>query len=210
MIQESEANQLINKYIELRSLVNDYPEDKKIKKDYNSHLAICLDKFKYLISMRTTKYVGFQNFEDLNQEGYEALLKAMKSYDPKKGSFFWWGHKYIETRIWRAANSHTTIKYPLGYAKSNNPYKISFIPQMIDPSKNQESFIEDEEFLIKIFEQINKLKLKESQIIKMAFGIDRPKPLPINAIAKKMLISSEDCKTIIDESIKKIKKSLNI
>src|ERR1700690_2536210 len=129
MLTELEAQDLMIKLIDLRSKVK---EDASLGAEIRAHEKICIEKFKYLVTMKTGRYKIFNNYEDLNQEGYEALIKAMKNYNPKKGSFFWWAHRYIDTRISRSANLHTTIRYPLKVAKNNAPHKESVMPLLIE------------------------------------------------------------------------------
>src|ERR1700723_11201 len=131
MLTEQEAQNLMAKLVDLRMEVKT-SEDPKIRAQLNRHEQICIEKFRYLITMRTGRYKAFSNYEDLNQEGFEALIKAMKTYNPKKGSFFAWAHNYIGTRISRSANLHTTIRFPLKVAKANTPHKESIMPVMIE------------------------------------------------------------------------------
>src|SRR5579864_8903493 len=112
MLTEQEAHDLMIKLIDLR---NQFAEtgDSKVEAALKRHEKECIEKFRYLVTMKTGRYKSFSNYEDLNQEGLEALTKAMKNYNPKLGIFFWWAHKYIDTRIARSANLHTTFRFPL-------------------------------------------------------------------------------------------------
>jgi len=129
MLTEQEAQDLMNKLFSLRK---ESQNDSKIKVELDKHEKICIEKFKYLVTMKTGKYKSFNNFDDLNQEGYLGLVTAMKNYNPSLGSFFWWAHKYIDTRISRSANLHTTIRYPLKVAKNTPPHKETIMPIIIE------------------------------------------------------------------------------
>jgi DNA-directed RNA polymerase specialized sigma subunit len=129
MLTEQEAQDMMNK---LYSLRKEALNNSEIKKELDKHERICIEKFKYLVTMKTGKYKSFNNFDDLNQEGYLALVTAMKNYNPSLGSFFWWAHKYIDTRISRSANLHTTIRYPLKVAKNTTPHKETIMPIIIE------------------------------------------------------------------------------
>src|SRR5271154_6222260 len=131
MLTEQEAHDLMKKFIDLRTQFKE-TGDAKIKTQLKQHEQICIEKFKYLITMKTGRYKTFSNYEDLNQEGFEALIKAMKTFKPNKGSFFAWAHNYIGTRISRSANLHTTIRFPLKVAKANTPHKESVMPLLIE------------------------------------------------------------------------------
>lgn len=90
MIELEEAQNLMVKFVDLRKIANETQNPKDIKA-FKDHEKICIDKFKYLVTMRTNRYKKFSNYDDLNQEGMEALVKAMKNYNPKKGIFFFGG-----------------------------------------------------------------------------------------------------------------------
>src|SRR5690349_7033304 len=113
MITEEEAKDLIVDYHRLLDLSK---QDKKHLNDLKKHEDICINKFDYLIRMKTSKYKKFNNYEDLYQEGRLALFRAMSNYDSSKGSFFWWAHHYVGTKVKRSANLHTAVRYPLKQA----------------------------------------------------------------------------------------------
>ena len=131
MLTEQEAQDLMTTLIDLREKSKN-SEDFSVKRQLAKHERVCMAKFKYLVTMKTGRYKVFSNYDDLNQEGFEALIKSMNNYDKNKGSFFWWAHKYIDTRISRSANLHTTIRFPLKVAKNNTPHKETLMPTLIE------------------------------------------------------------------------------
>ena len=131
MLNEQEANELMNKWIDLKTQLKE-SNDPQLVKEFAKHDRVCVEKFRYLVTMKTGRYKAFSNYDDLNQEGHEALIKAMKTFKPNKGSFFAWAHNYIGTRISRSANLHTTIRFPLKVAKANTPHKESIMPILIE------------------------------------------------------------------------------
>ena len=69
MISEEEAKDLVLKLKELKN-----NKDKNNERQLQIYENLCVNKFKYLITMKLGKYKNFNNYEDLCQEGYEALL----------------------------------------------------------------------------------------------------------------------------------------
>src|ERR1017187_3794795 len=107
MITEAAAKRLMKKLIKLRG----NGENEK-SEAYKQQENLCIQQFKYVIDMHADRYKHFPNYEDLVQEGYIALLSAMKNYNPTKGSFFWWAHKYVADRkSTRLNSSHRCISY---------------------------------------------------------------------------------------------------
>jgi RNA polymerase sigma factor (sigma-70 family) len=209
MIDMNEAQRLMKKFIELRTKANETKSPKDIE-EFRSHEQICIEKFKYLVTMRTSRYKQFSNYEDLNQEGMEALLKAMKNYNPKRGNWFWWSHHYVSTRISRSANLHTTIRYPLKIAKSIPPHKETIMPIIIEdkccPDKELE--ITQTNHIIK--DVMVFLTDEQKNIINLAYGFDGDKPMSINKICKRLNISRLKCLNTINDALAVMREQIKI
>lgn len=200
MISEIEAQDLMKKYLLLKSKLDKNSKSNKLKKEFKAHQNLCMEKFSYLITMRTNKYKGYANYEDLNQEGFCALLNAMNNYDHTKGSFFYWAHKYIETRIIRSANNHATIRYPLHFAKNHPPLKV-IMPLLTENSLNPDKQLEDVEVKYAIEETMQYLTTEEENIVKKVFGLDGDKPESINKVCKEVGISRTNCIKVLNNAV---------
>lgn len=205
MINEKEAEDLMNKFIELREAAKQNPAKKA---EFRKHENLCIEKFKYLISMKTGRYKSFSNHEDLIQEGYEALLKAMANFNPKKGNFFWWAHHYIDTRISRSANKHTVISYPLKVAKEFTPHKESVVPTIIEHRFCPDVQFEDGETNHLIHKAMTKLNHTQQRIVEMAYGIDRDKPASINKICQELGITRPQCVKALKVALSSMKENI--
>lgn len=207
MLTEKESQDLIQKLISLR---NTY-ELTKSSNDLNvlkKHEDLCIQKFKYLVSMKTAKYKKFSNYEDLNQEGFFALIKSMQNYNPKLGIFFWWAHKYIDTRIARKANLHSTIRYPLKFAKDNMPHKESYMPNVIEEQYCPDKQLEISENLKIIDEAMSLLNDEQKQIVDLFYGLTENKKMSINKICEKLNISRSHCLKTLSASLKIMKSNI--
>lgn len=209
MLTEQEAQDLMTKLIDLRAQVKS-SDDPKIINELKKHESICMDKFRYLVTMKTGRYKAFSNYEDLNQEGFEALIKSMNNYNPKKGSFFWWAHKYIDTRISRSANLHTTIRYPLKVAKANTPHKESVMPLLIEERYCPDKELEESQSMQAIQGAVSKLTNEQREVINLAFGFDGDKPMSINKICKKLSISRLSCIKTMNSALSTMKENIKI
>src|SRR5271166_72416 len=188
MLTDQEAHDLMIKFIDLRTQFQE-TGDAKIEIQLKRHEQECIEKFRYLVTMKTGRYKAFSNYEDLNQEGFEALIKAMKTFKPNKGSFFGWAHNYIGTRISRSANLHTTIRFPLKVAKANTPHKESVMPVMIEERFCPDKELEESQSVRAIQGAISVLTNEQKEVIHLAYGFDGDKPMSINKICKKLGIS---------------------
>lgn len=209
MLTEQEAQNLMIKLISLRNEIKN-SNDAKLINEFKKHEELCIEKFKYLVSMKTSRYKAFGNYDDLNQEGFEALIKAMKNYNPAKGSFFWWAHKYIDTRISRSANLHTTIRYPLKFAKNTVPHKEAVLPLLIEDRYCPDKEFEQSQINHAIETAMAELTQEQKDIINLAFGFDGDKPLSINKICKQKNISRANCIKLINSSLIALKENIKL
>ena len=209
MLNIDEAQQLMEKFIELRTKA----EDTKSPSDLNAfknHERNCIEKFQYLVTMKTGRYKTFANYEDLNQEGNEALVKAMKNYNPKKGIWFWWAHKYIDTRISRSANLHTTIRYPLKIARDTTPHKESVMPLLVEDRYCPDKELETSQKMHAINNVISSLNEEQKEIINLVYGFDTDKPMSINKICKKLNMSRSNCIKAINNALSTMKENIKL
>ncbi len=209
MISQEEAQELMDKFILLRqkTIESNSAKDKIL---FKKHENLCISKFRYLVTMKTGRYKQFSNYDDLNQEGFEALIKSMKNYNPDKGVFFWWAHKYIDTRISRSANLHTTIRYPLKVAKLNVPHKETLMPTLIEERYCPDKELENSQAFCAMQNALSSLTEEQQEIINLAYGFIGDKPMSINKICKKMNISRLACIKSINASLALMKENIKI
>lgn len=205
-----EANQLIKKYIRLRNKVKSSKEAKLIS-EFKTHENLCIQKFKHLVLMKTSRYKNFNNYEDLNQEGLEAILQAMNSYDPKKGgNIFWWMHKYIDTRIARCANLHTTIRFPLKYAKQVAPHRESALPLLIDQVFGPHDLLEQSEALKVVKKNFVHLSTNQQRVVQMLFGMDGENPQSISKVCRQLRMSRPTCVKLLDQVLNILRRNIQL
>jgi RNA polymerase sigma factor (sigma-70 family) len=209
MLTEPDAQNLMIELIDLRNKANE-TKDPAIISKMKKHENLCIEKFKYLVSMKTGRYKSFSNYADLNQEGFMALITAMNNYNPKKGSFFWWAHKYIDTRISRSANLHTTIRYPLRVAKNETPHKEAIMPTLIEERYCPDKELEDSQSMYALQTAMASLNETQKEIVSLAFGLDSDKPMSINKICKKLDISRLQCIKTINLALSTMKENIKI
>jgi RNA polymerase sigma factor (sigma-70 family) len=209
MLTEQEAHDLMTKFIDLRTKFKD-SGDAKIEVELKRHEQECIEKFRYLVTMKTGRYKAFSNYDDLNQEGFEALIKAMKTFKPNKGNFFAWAHNYIGTRISRSANLHTTIRFPLKVAKANTPHKESVMPIQIEERFCPDKELENSQTHNAIQTALASLSKEQKEIVGLAYGFDGDKPMSINKICKKLNISRVCCIKTISSALSLMKENIKI
>lgn len=179
-----------------------------IKQKYLDYQKFCMEKFKYLITMRVNKYRKFSNHKDLEQDGFEALILALRTYNPDKGSFTWWADKYISTRVSRAANAHSTIRFPLKKARELKPFKTATIPVIVDMQPDALESIQTSETTSYVSKAILELPEDHQKLINLIYGFQGMKPHSIGNALKELSLSRPQCLRILEEAKTKLKEKL--
>ena len=136
------------------------------------------------------------------------LLFALDNFDPsKKAPFFYWAHQYIDTRIARAANCHSTIKFPIHVAKGMSPFKEDKMPAIMDTKTDPEMSYQKSEMKLSVKTELSKLSDNERKVLSMLYGIDNKK-MNINQISKEIGLELDICKKYMRTGIAKMKAKL--
>lgn len=207
-IEQIEIDQFAHEIIKLRKKANN-SNNKALQEQLKNQQQIFVDKFKYLVINRTNKYRKFSNHKDLEQDGFEALILALKTYDPSKGSFTWWADKYISTRVSRAANTHSTIRVPLKKARAMKPYKTSTIPILVDSHPDPENCCEQTEISQIVSDALGKLSPEQQNIISLIYGFQGMKPHSFGTTLKILSISRSQCLKLLEEAKSKLKDNID-
>lgn len=203
-INRAEIERMLNKFVELRDKCNGRTRSKKVRAEYEKYHAMCTDKLDYLVEVRTRKYRGFSNYDDLRQDGRLALMMALRSYDPNKGNFFCWANQYIKTKISREANRHSTLKIPIRKTKEMQPYKVSQLPVIVDEEPDGLEFTRVEQVKERVRKAIRELPKNQQTIIKL-HGY---RSYSIGKICDEMDISRSECVKLLSEAKESLKHNL--
>lgn len=207
--KQTEIENLLDKMVTLR-IKCETSKSNKLHTSLNDIQNQCIKQLNYLVEDRASKYKGFSNYEDLCQDGRLALYRALQTYKPEKGNFFWWANEYVKTKLSREANNHSTIKIPLKKAKDIKPHKENTIPIIVDSSNALEK-METHETSLKIKNAINKLPNKQKKIINLHFemGLDPNNDSTAVKICKKMKISRMSFLKLLDKAKENLKVELS-
>jgi RNA polymerase sigma factor (sigma-70 family) len=208
-MKKDEAQTLIKQFVKAKKRAKRTKKEADIQ-NLKSIENECINRFKFLVYMRTAKYRGFTNYEDLNQEGLLALSHAMQNYDPSKSSFYYWALRYIETRIARSANAHTAIRFPMRYAKINTPYRETKMPKLLDVVNCPDKIFESSEVASAVREAMNSLYGKQKRVVELYFGFEDNKPMNVSRICKTMRIQRTCCLDMINDALEVLKDSIKI
>jgi RNA polymerase sigma factor (sigma-70 family) len=201
-INLEEVNSIARTFLELKKKAAGGCEDAQRK--YKVYQNYCAQKLSPLVKNKTSKYKKFSNYPDLQQDGFEALMLAFETYDPNKGDFIWWASKYINTRVCRAANAHSTIRFPLKKAKDIQPYKTNTMPILVDSKRGPLESVEEAQRRAVIQEAIAQLPEKQRKIILLHYEFKNGNS-SISKISKELKISRPACVKLLEEAEKSLK-----
>lgn len=207
MLQKEDYDQIALQFLEAKSKLQNCRTIKSSQK-WKKIQEECLQKLSILIKNRVSRYKQFSNYSDLEQEGFEGLLMSLETYDPEKGYFVSWADHYIKTKIFRAANSHSTIKVPMDEIKNIKPLKAAEFPVMIDHRNGYSDFATKEVANI-LTEAIKELPEVNQKVILMFYGINGIRSYTITDLSKMLDLDKNQLLRIISESKKKIKAILS-
>jgi RNA polymerase sigma factor (sigma-70 family) len=209
MSNNAEIDEIVNKLVTLRRQC-EKSKNPKIERELKKIQGLCISKLEYLIDLRTRRYKGFSNYEDLKQDARLSLQLALHSYNPEKGDFFWWANKYIKTKVCREANRHSTIKIPLKYTKDVHPYKVFQIPVMIDESLSALETISKHEKEYIIRKAIDKLPEQHRKVISLYYEVgNKVNCSSVDKICSSLSISRVSCVKLLQEATEQLKQELS-
>lgn len=205
-LTKEEIDKAATKYIELRKKAETGGKSDALR--FDAYKNICAQIFKSFIVRHTRKYRRFSNHIDLEQDGFEALINALGTFNPEKGSFAWWANRYIKTRVQRKANAHSTIKFPIKKAREVKPYKVSTMPIRIDQGLSPLEETERLERSKNIKNAMEKLTNKQRLIVNMKYGFNGIRERPVGRILEELSISRQQYSKLLSEAENQIKKHL--
>lgn len=201
-----EDNKLLNDFVIARNKYKKYKNSGNLKR-YKNLQDQCVSRFDCFVENKAGKYKSFSNYEDLKQEGREALLLALESYRPEKGDFYWWAVYYIKTKISRQASKHSVIKIPLKKAKNIKPFKVAKMPEY-SYEVDMDEKIDGSSLKRKIAGAINKLPQEQKEVVDLYFEFSNLGSNSITKICKELKISRMDCIERITTAKENLKKNL--
>jgi DNA-directed RNA polymerase specialized sigma subunit len=129
----------------------------------------------------------------------------MNTYNPinvpsSGNGVFWWFHKYIDTRLSRQANSHSTIKYPVKVAKEQMPYKENKMPEIICDSQRPDLIYDKYETAMLLHSNVSNLPDPQKEIVSMYYGLNGGDSVSIDKISKTKNIPVSKCVNLINKA----------
>ena len=209
MISESEAITIFNS-LQSAQIEAKTNNSNKSKQTLINQEKIVYDKFEYIISSKTYRYKQFHNYEDIRQEAFDALFKALLTYKEKKGSIFWWINKYVDTRVKRVANKHAVIRVPIVAASTQPPMQeqitSKIMKERFNAQESAEEMYTNQQLIKNITKACEKLPKQNVDMLFDYFGLNENfSPKTVAQISEETHIPKNVVQKTINTSIKELK-----
>ena len=161
----------------------------------------------FLVYSNAKPYKSFPNYEDLVQEGYEGLIKAIKRFDYTLfPNFFVYSEKWIRHRIKRAAS-----RFDIVYCPNRNRViyaEPSEIGREEEIEETPENLFFAEETKHKIIEALGEFSDREKDIMMRIFGLgDYNIPQTLREVGPSYGLTHERIRQIKEQVISKLRKN---
>ena len=180
-------------------------EIQKHEKIENIHNKI-VEGLSFLVYNGAKSYRRFSNYEDLVQEGYIGLLKAVRKFEHARfPNFFVYAEQWIRHRIKNAASRFDIVYNP-------NKQRVVYSSDLGDNVEEEAEITpEDIFFELEKCENINKVlnefPEREREIVKRIFGLDDHSPQTLREIGPDFNVTYERVRQIKNNVISKLRKN---
>lgn len=188
----------------IEKLKNDKRPSTEIRQLYDT----IIDISSFLVYKNTKKYKNFNNYFDLNQEGFVGLIKAVNIFNYRRfPNFFIFANQWVLNSIVRAAKKYDVVYNP---KKLKTLYVDNLESSLfgLETDLIEDNLYENEKKSI-VNNEISKLKKREQKIIKSVFGIGLDKST-LRGAEKQCKLTYERIRQIKKQIIKKMEANKNL
>jgi RNA polymerase sigma factor (sigma-70 family) len=166
-----------------------------------------IESLGFLVYSNTKQYRRFPNYEDLVQEGFIGLLRAVRKFNRNLfPNFFVYSERWIKHSIKRAASRFDVVYCPnrnrVVYAE---PAETGNENNSI-PEGPEETYIA-KETTQKVREVLNEFSTRDREIIERIFGLDERNPQTLRDIGPTYNLTHERIRQIKNQVILKLRKN---
>ena len=165
-----------------------------------------VEKLSFLVYSNVKRYRRFPNYEDLVQEGFVGLIRAVRRFNYKLfPNFFVYSERWIQHNIKRAASRFDVVYSP-------NRVRVIYTdpPELsddADPGESQETQCILKEASQKVRKALNEFPIRDREIVERIFGLDNRDPQSLRAIGAVYNLTHERIRQIKNQVVLKLKEN---
>ena len=165
-----------------------------------------VENLSFLVYSNTKMYRKFPNYDDLVQEGFIGLLRAVRKFDRNLfPNFFVYAERWIRHCVKRAASRFDVVYNP-------NKQRVVYA-EPAEVGKEEEVEVTPEEIFFakeatsKIEEVLNDFPTRDREIVKRIFGLGEYDPHTLREIGPMFDLTHERVRQIKNKVISKLRKN---
>lgn len=163
-----------------------------------------IKKLSFLVYHQAKQYRGFPNYDDIVQEGFIGLLKAVRRFEWERfPNFFIFSEQWIRHYIKRAASRFDVVYSP------NKSRVIYAEPDEneIDESDGPEEILFTQERKESISKVLGEFSKRDREIVQKIFGLDQDNSQTLREVGPQFNLSYERVRQIKNNILNKLKKN---
>jgi RNA polymerase sigma factor (sigma-70 family) len=189
--------------------IDDFKESSNLSQDKIEVAVIerqdkIIAKLSFLVYGQTKRYRSFSNYDDLVQEGFIGLVKAVRKFQWHRfPNFFVYSDQWIRHYVKRAAS-----KFDIVY----NPNKDRVVyaepgEDEADPNETPDEILFTQERRASISKILNEFSDREREIVQKIFGLNGSLPETLREIGPQFNLTHERVRQIKNNVLNKLKKN---
>jgi RNA polymerase sigma factor (sigma-70 family) len=182
---------------------SDLPQD-KIDSVVTKKQDEIINKLSFLVYNQARQYRNFPNYDDLVQEGFIGLLKAVRRFQWQRfPNFFVYSDQWIRHYVKRSASRFDVVYSPnkdrVVYAEPGE--------SEIDPEENPDEILFTQERRASINKILSEFPDRDREIVQKIFGLDGNVPQTLREIGPQFNLTYERIRQIKNNVLSKLKKN---
>lgn len=164
-----------------------------------------VEELRFLVFSNTKMYRNFPNYEDLLQEGYMGLIKAVRKFEWQRfPNFFVYSNQWIRHSVKRAASRFDVVYNP---NKSRVVYSEPDENEAIPMEEGPEAMFLSQEKTDSINRILGEFPDRDREIVQRIFGLGGHKPQTLREIGPQFNLTYERVRQIKNSVITKLRKN---
>lgn len=203
IVSNSEIMDMFKEIDEFRLESDLTPE--KLEEAVRRKQDLIVEKLSFLVYSNARPYRNFPNYDDLVQEGFVGLIKAVRKFEWHRfPNFFVYSNQWIRHSVKRSASRFDVVYNP---NKNRVVYSEPDETEVIPADEGPEEVFFSQEKVDSIDKILGDFPDRDREIVQRIFGLGGFKPQTLREIGPQFNLTYERVRQIKNNVINKLRKS---